>query len=270
MVEIQTSQCFCFYDRDRLCIEDEIMGRCYGWLVQEQFDSAFYRCSSNSAWGQFDICTAAYTDSSGGLNLSAEIQTVLNLEMVKCCKIQQETLFITGMDKELLGDVQRHNLFVFVNHDLGNGSEAFAELGSYRSEYNGNRHSSAPFSSVKHVVPATNPYNFTGKALLMDNYRFVDAGPRIVDNDKETTRMLLGLRGVTEGGWDWESAVSYSTAEAEDVTHNRVSNTLIDQLLQATGPNAYNPFNGGGVYITSNSFTQSYGLDSWGNWTCSC
>ena len=66
----------------------------------------------------------------------------------------------------------------------------------------------------------------------MDNYRFVDAGPRIVDNDKETNRMLMGLRGVTDTGWDWESAISYSTAEAEDVTHNRVSNTLIDQLFQ--------------------------------------
>ena len=29
--------------------------------------------------------------------------------------------------------------------------------------------------------------------------------------------MLMGLRGVTDTGWDWESAVSYSTAEAEDV-----------------------------------------------------
>ena len=84
----------------------------------------------------------------------------------------------------------------------------------------------------------------------MDNYRFVDAGPRIVDNDKETTRYLLGVRGDTSTGWDWESAVSYSVAEAFDVTHNRVSNTLMDQLLHRTDETAYNPFNGGGVYQT--------------------
>ena len=104
---------------------------------------------------------------------------------------------------------------------------------------------------MKHVVPATNPYNFTGKALLIDNYRFVDAGPRIVDNDKETNRMLAGIRGDLDSGWSWESAISYSWAEAFDVTHNRVSNTLIDALLHAEGPNAYNPFNGaGGAHIS--------------------
>ena len=133
---------------------------------------------------------------------------------------------------------------------MGNGNELFAEYGTYQSEYNGNRHSVSHFSSVKFVVPATNPYNFTGKALLMDNYRFVDAGPRIVDNDKETTRYLVGVRGDTSTGWDWESAVSYSVAEAFDVTHNRVSNTLMDQLLHRTDETAYNPFNGGGVYQT--------------------
>ena len=75
----------------------------------------------------------------------------------------------------------------------------------------------------------------------MDNYRFVDAGQRNVDNDKETNRYLVGLRGVTDAGWDWESAVSYSTAEAFDVTHNRVSNTLLDGLLHKTGPGAPGP-----------------------------
>ena len=139
---------------------------------------------------------------------------------------------------------------MFLNHELANGNEVFAEYGTYQSEYNGNRHSVSHFSSVKFVVPATNPYNFTGKALLMDNYRFVDAGPRIVDNDKETTRYLVGVRGDTSTGWDWESAVSYSVAEAFDVTHNRVSNTLMDQLLHRTDETAYNPFNGGGVYQT--------------------
>ena len=251
------SMFFSFYDRDRVAAaEDEIMGRCdYDDLVPDQFNSAFYRCSSNSAWGQFDMSgTAAYTDGSGEFLIypAGDPDCVLNLGNGVCAAKDTAGNLIHNWNgqRDVLGDVQRHNTFLFINHDLGDGREAFAEFGQYRSEYNGNRHSSSSFSSVKHVVPATNPYNFTGKALLMDNYRFVDAGPRIVDNDKETNRMLMGLRGVTEAGWDWESAVSYSTAEAEDVTHNRVSNTLIDQLLQATGANAYNPFNGGGVYTS--------------------
>ena len=251
------SMFFSFYQRDRVrAAEDEIMGRCdYGDLVPAQFDSAFYRCSSNSAWGQFDMSgTAPYTDSSGEFLIKAasDPNCILNLGNNVCAASDSSGNYTHNWNgqRDILGAVTRHNLFVFLNHDLGNGNELFAEYGTYQSEYNGNRHSVSHFSSVKFVVPATNPYNFTGKALLMDNYRFVDAGPRIVDNDKETTRYLVGVRGDTSTGWDWESAVSYSVAEAFDVTHNRVSNTLMDQLLHRTDETAYNPFNGGGVYQT--------------------
>ena len=251
------SMFFSFYQRDRVgAAEDEIMGRCdYGDLVPAQFDSAFYRCSSNSAWGQFDMSgTAPYTDSSGEFLIKAagDPNCLLNLGNNVCAASDSSGNYTHNWNgqRDILGAVTRHNLFVFLNHELANGNEVFAEYGTYQSEYNGNRHSVSHFSSVKFVVPATNPYNFTGKALLMDNYRFVDAGPRIVDNDKETTRYLVGVRGDTSTGWDWESAVSYSVAEAFDVTHNRVSNTLMDQLLHRTDETAYNPFNGGGVYQT--------------------
>ena len=251
------SMYFSYYQRDRVrASEDEIMGRCdYGDLVPAEFDSAFYRCSSNSAWGQFDMSgTAPYTDGSGEFLIKAagDPNCLLNLGGGVCAASDSSGNYTHNWNgqRDILGAVQRHNMFVFLNHDLGNGSEMFAEYGLYKSEYNGNRHSVSHFSSVKFVVPATNPYNFTGKALLMDNYRFVDAGARIVDNDKETSRFLVGVRGVTDTGWDWESAVSYSIAEAFDVTHNRVSNTLMDALLHRTDSSAYNPFNGGGVYQT--------------------
>ena len=251
------SMYFSYYQRDRVAAsEDEIMGRCdYGDLVPAEFDSAFYRCSSNSAWGQFDMSgSAAYTDSSGEFLIKAagDSNCLLNLGGGVCAASDSSGNYTHNWNgqRDILGAVQRHNTFVFLNHDLGDGNEVFAEWGRYQSEYNGNRNSVSHFSSVKFVVPATNFYNFTGKALLMDNYRFVDAGPRIVDNDKETNRYLVGVRGVTDKGWDWESAVSYSTAEAFDVTHNRVSNTLMDALLHREGPSAYNPFNGGGVYQT--------------------
>ena len=251
------SMYFSYYQRDRVAAsEDEIMGRCdYGDLVPEQFDSAFYRCSSNSAWGQFDMSgTAPYTDSSGEFLIKAagDPNCLLNLGNGVCAASDSSGNYTHNWNgqRDILGAVQRHNLFVFLNHDLGDGRELFAEYGSYQSEYNGNRHSVSHFSSVKFVVPATNPYNFTGKALLMDNYRFVDAGARVVDNDKQTDRYLVGVRGQTDDGWDWESAASYSVAEAFDVTHNRVSNTLMDALLHRTDETAYNPFNGAGVYQT--------------------
>ena len=176
------SMFFSFYDRDRVAAaEDEIMGMCdYDELVPDQFNSAFYRCSSNSAWGQFDMSgTAPYTDSSGEFLIKAagDPNCILNLGNGTCAASDSSGNYTHNWNgqRDVLGDVQRHNMFLFLNHDLGDGREVFAEFGQYRSKYNGNRHSSSPFSSVKHVVPATNPYNFTGKALLIDNYRFVDA-----------------------------------------------------------------------------------------------
>ena len=251
------SMFFSFYDRDRVAAaEDEIMGRCdYRDLVPEQFaNDAFYRCSSVSAWAQFDMAgTAPYTASDGEFTIRATGDSRCALDLGNgTCASPSTSRYRHNWNgqRDVLGDVQRHNMFFFLNHDLGDGREVFAEIGQYRSKYNGNRHSSSSFSSVRHVVPATNPYNFTRRALLIDFYRFVDAGPRIVDNDKETNRLLYGMRGDLNSGWSWESAVSYSWAEAFDVTHNRVSNTIVDGLLHASGPNAYNPFNGGGVYVS--------------------
>jgi outer membrane receptor protein involved in Fe transport len=77
----------------------------------------------------------------------------------------------------------------------------------------------------------------------MDLFRFQEA-PRNVNNDGQSTRLLFGLRG-TQGDWDWESAGVWSEATRDDVTTNRVSNTLITQALFDPTPAAYNLFAGG-------------------------
>ena len=82
-----------------------------------------------------------------------------------------------------------------------------------------------------------------GLTLLIDNIRF-DEAPRIVDTDVDTYRFLQGFRGAV-GEWDWESAVSISKATSNDVTHNRVSNTLMQEALNDQTPAAYNPFSMG-------------------------
>ena len=261
------SMYFSFYQRDKVAAsEDEIMGRCdYGDLVPAQFDSAFNRCSVNSAWGQFDMNvlrddngniiqtgTAPYTDSSGEFLIKAasDPDCIQQLGNGVCAASDDSGNYVFNLNgmRDILGAVTRHNAFLFLNHELPNGNELFAEYGLYKSDYTGNRQSVSHFSSVKFIVPAHNPYNFTGKQLIMDNYRFTDAGPRVIDNNKETSRYLVGVRGETNTGWDWETAASYSVAEAFDVAHNRVSNTLMDQLLHRTDLTAYNPFNGGGLY----------------------
>jgi outer membrane receptor protein involved in Fe transport len=81
-----------------------------------------------------------------------------------------------------------------------------------------------------------------GFALQIDNRRWTEA-PRIVDNDGETYRFLQGFRGEW-GNWDWDTAFIWSKAEKEDITHNRISNTLLQLALNDTTQSAYNAFSG--------------------------
>ena len=83
----------------------------------------------------------------------------------------------------------------------------------------------------------------SGLELRLDNYRFAEK-TRVVDNDGDAYRALAGFRGIA-GDWDWETAAMISKATRDDVTHNRVSNTLITEALFDPTPAAYNPFSGG-------------------------
>ena len=47
----------------------------------------------------------------------------------------------------------------------------------------------------------------SNKNIRIDNWR-PDIGPRIINVDKDTSRYLVGLRGQTDSGWDWETAIA--------------------------------------------------------------
>ena len=78
----------------------------------------------------------------------------------------------------------------------------------------------------------------------MERYRFVDAGNRDVSVDKNAYRFVTGLRG-NFGAWDFDTGLLYSEADTIDLARNRVSLTLLQQQINLTTPDAYNPFNGG-------------------------
>lgn len=166
-----------------------------------------------------------------------------------------------AVGRDIASDLTRHNLFVFVNHAFDSGLESFSELMLYKSETNLVRGATYPrFADL--YVGASNYYNPfgpigsvnrldslsdddkpNGARLEIDNYRFAER-LRSVDNDGDSYRVLQGFRGDL-GAWYWESAVSHSKAEKSDITHNRVSNTLIQEALNDSTEAAYNPFSGG-------------------------
>ena len=239
--------------------------------------TSFRNLSSNSLYGQFDMVSSSehkgesynhlWTDSNGEFE-------IFPLGDDKCTN-RGHPLFDTGYGTCIAQDgngalrsnfwgptdvrsaLVRTNVVLFINHDMGNGTESFTELAFYKSDSDRTAHASYAFSSSKHRVGADNYYLnqlmvdvdgvptaiFAGKPLYIDNYRYEEK-QRMVNVKKDTYRFLQGFRG-TNGDWDWETAFVTSKATSDDVTSNRMSNNLLKEALNDSTPAAYNPFSAG-------------------------
>jgi len=241
--------------------------------------------SANGLYGQFDMRGAGneyglndsglmLVDNAGDLQVFpiGHPQCEYMLNEYACGNADNGGIYRTNLNtfRDLASELERASVFVNINHEFNNGLESFTEILAYQSKTNLRRHGSSP-SQFDFVVAAENYYNplgpctspnrlppamigeeglpcgsvvpAEGVAWDMENYRF-DEAPRIIDNDGDTYRILQGFRGDM-GEWSWESALSWSRATKEDVTHNRVSNILMQEALNDPTPAAYNPFSGG-------------------------
>ena len=240
--------------------------------------TAFRNTSANGLYGQFDVVSRlsgshslranGITDNAGEFEVfplgDERCQYPINELVCGAADGQGVMRHNLNQNRDLASKLKRYSTFVFINHEFENGMQSFTELSGYFSTTNMNRHASAPFSSVKLRLGAQNYYNpfgpcgspnrlpesvigagvpCDGLAVTIDNYRFAEV-PRIVDNDGETLRALQGLRGQW-GAWDWETAAAWSRSSKKDVTHNRLSNTLMQEALNDATAAAYNPFSGG-------------------------
>ena len=166
----------------------------------------------------------------------------------------------------VMPEVERLNVFVTGKYRLNDSVEAFGELGYYHAETTAWQAPISTLSSIVLTIPKTNYYNpfgattlpggapnpnrlpgitapAAGVDLLLSGYRFDDLGPIEVNVTNKQYRVLGGLRGEF-AGWDWESALLYSEASAEDISDN-ISTTALQRQLALSTPDAYNPFNGG-------------------------
>lgn len=162
-------------------------------------------------------------------------------------------------------DVERLNLFVSGHYDFDNGVTAFGELGYYTANTQNIQPPTIllnqlwipasnywnPFGPVTFANGAANPNRLPGLTnvpaagtdVRLVRYRFNDAGLQIVDVENWQSRVLGGLRGEWNG-FDWESALLYSEAEATD-SSNAINLTALQANLALSTPDAYNPFSGG-------------------------
>ncbi|MBU1538247.1 MAG: TonB-dependent receptor [Alphaproteobacteria bacterium] len=167
--------------------------------------------------------------------------------------------------------LERTNVFLTGHYDLTPTITAFGEIGFYGAE---SRAIQPPVVNLNDIwIPASNYWNpfgpvtfangsanpnrlpnltnvpAAGLPIFLENYRFVDAGFQEVVVKNFQSRFLGGLRGEWRG-FEWESALLYSEAEAEDRSPN-INMTALQRQLALSTPDAYNPFGGGCVDTTS-------------------
>lgn len=167
----------------------------------------------------------------------------------------------------LISRKNRYNAMALLSYELSDNVEAYFEGSYYRSENERFNDASAILSAVPVGISRNaywNPFGPTtlaggganpnrlpgttipagGADVIMERYRFVDAGNRGVFVDKDSFRLVGGLRG-NFGAWDFDTGFVYSKSKVTDIETNRVSLTAMQQAINRTTPDAYNPFNGG-------------------------
>jgi outer membrane cobalamin receptor len=258
-----------FYDRDGIAAaEDPRWGDSdhRKWIPADSLwagDTSFRNLYSGK-WAQLDMRgRTGYSDSAGEMQIipiadprcarsdSKDTGYGTCLAVDTTSMANGEYYINPGQFRDYRGELERSNLFVFVNHELDGGAEFFAEIGSYNSEYMRHKEPAGDFSTAllelgpnyywANAIGLSADNSSSNKAVRIDNWR-PDIGPRIINVEKETYRYLFGFRGTMDSGWDWETAVLHSKAISEDLTENRLSNSLLQAGLNDSTSSAINIF----------------------------
>jgi len=204
---------------------------------------------------QLDIVgTRGFTDSSGETQLfpsgSPQCSNTGAIEtgFGSCLARDTDYYYAPQEFRNYRAELQRTNVFVFINHQMENGMEMFAEIGTYNSETNRTNEQGGYTAGIIGGIPA-NYYWFSQvpgfdtntRSVRIDGWRPFHQG-RTMNVEKEDYRILLGFRGTFESGWDWESAFVDSEAKSNDVTSGRISYPALKATLSDTTPAAFNIF----------------------------
>ncbi len=239
-------------------------------------DASFNNRNTFGPFGQFDIQTSPNSrtpinDDDFFLQPSTFTGCRMDFRNGICARNGETPVtavrYNTIFGNTLISRKNRYNAMALLSYELSDNVEAYFEGSYYRSENARKNDASAILSAVPVGIsrnaywnpfgPTTlagggaNPNRLpgttipaTGVDLIMERYRFVDAGNRDVLVDKDSYRLVAGLRG-NFGAWDFDTGFVYSDSRVTDLETNRVSLTLLQQAINRTTPDAYNPFNGG-------------------------
>jgi outer membrane receptor protein involved in Fe transport len=196
----------------------------------------------------------SFTDSAGETQLfpldrpECQKSSSVDTGFGSCMAVDTNYYYAPQALRNYRSELQRENLFIFINHEMENGMEMFAELGAYNSETNRTNEQGGYTAGITGNIPA-NYYWFSQvpgfdtntKSVRIDGWRPFHQG-RTLNIKKEDYRFLVGFRGTFDSGWDWESAFVDSEAKTNDVTSGRISYHALKAALEDTTPAAFNIF----------------------------
>jgi len=154
--------------------------------------------------------------------------------------------FDRGTTRSLVSDVKRINAYGYFTHEISDELEFFSEAIYYQATANRIREQTHNLTAQRFWISADAAHNPFGQDVQVRSYRAIDAGPRYVEVDDTSYRLLGGLKGAW-GNWDWESAIFHTAAETND-SANRIQASKFQASINSTDPNsAYNIFTGADI-----------------------
>ena len=197
-----------------------------------------------SPWGTF------FSESNGTFHIrpASEGDCTLTLDGDICASpgsLPQDLRYDAAVDRSMTSDVDRFNVFGYLTHELDATTEIFAEALWYSAESTRLREQNHNLAAQRFIIAEDAAFNPFGEEVSIRNIRPTDAGPRRIEVEDYSYRLLTGIRGI-RGDWDWETAALYSLANTLDTDHNRIRVDAFQNAINQTDPNlAYNPFIGG-------------------------
>lgn len=263
------------YDRNGLMAKDRVFSADADKtsLVGAPFNtnSSFNRRSSSAPAGRF----TAVDDNKTAVSVSG-VTSSTGTFYYDPSTMQRKTgsgptaFYNSQNNAQLIPDIKRGNLFAAYDQRLTPNLALFGEYSFYKSESSGGFDAIPISSSTDGVIVAkTNYYSPVGtnsgvatpRAVLIRNYRLMEAGPRSYDTKSDSHRVVAGLRGeFGKSTWTWETGGLYMRGHTKQTNHNYISQSLFTKQLALSTSDAYNPFAPG---TNSADVVRKFMIDIW-------
>ncbi|WP_353518387.1 TonB-dependent receptor [Thalassotalea sp. SU-HH00458] len=242
---------FSYYDRNGMMASERPYSashdlREYSGLPEEFIgDTQLDNRSTATPWGDFQ------SDALGRFHLQPDTNSgcVVNLDGGICAdsgSFPRDQRFDRGTTRSLVSDVRRLNFYSYFTHEINSDLDFFSEVTYYNAKAERTREQTHNLTAQRFRISADAAHNPFGEEVLLRSYRAIDTGPRNVEVDDTSYRVLGGLKGAYND-WDWESAAFYTAAETND-SANRIQASKFQASINSTDPTlAYNIFTGGDV-----------------------